>query len=293
MIDLSSPAKYIHKITETVEPEGSSMPGRTNKTGTGLPVIILCGGQGTRMGADADAIPKPMTRIGSKPILWHIMKHYCFYGHHDFVLTLGHLGDQIKQYFANYEILNNDFTVELGNRTEFSIHEHHAEQGWNVTLADTGPHTLKGGRIKRVEQYVDHDRFMLTYGDGVADIELNALIDFHRRHGKIGTVTGVFPPSRFGELFTDGDRVVEFSEKPQVTSGLINGGYFIFERRIFDYLSTAEDCDFEFGPLQQLAQEGELMVYTHTGFWACMDTLRDRKHLERMWESGEAPWKLW
>ena len=269
------------------------MPRQYKISDADTPVIILCGGQGTRMGASTDSIPKPMIRVGGKAILWHIMKHYGFYGHQNFILTLGHLGDQIKQYFANYEILNNDFTVKLGNMAEFSIHEHHAEQGWNVTLADTGLQTLKGGRIKRVEQYIENDRFMLTYGDGVSDVNIGALLDFHMQHGKTGTVTGVFPPSRFGELFTDGDRVTEFSEKPQVTSGMINGGFFIFERKILDYLSTAEDCDFEFGPLQKLASEGELMVYTHSGFWACMDTPRDRKHLERMWESGKAPWKTW
>lgn len=258
-----------------------------------MQVVILCGGYGARMGEETEVMPKPMIRIGEKPILWHIMKHYAHFGVRDFILTLGYLGEKIKQYFMNYEFLSSDFSVVLGSPGQFEIHNSHPDRGWKVTLADTGLRTLKGGRIKRIEQYITGDRFMLTYGDGVSNVDLDALLTFHKEHGKIGTVTGVHPPSRFGELFVEEGRVLDFSEKPQISTGMINGGFFIFERAIFDYLTPEESCDFEFGPLQHLAADGELMVYLHQGFWECMDTVRDCAHLNKLWADGQARWKIW
>ena len=255
--------------------------------------VILCGGLGTRLSEETVAIPKPMVRIGGKPILWHIMKHYSHFGINRFVLTLGYMGERIKEYFINYELLNSDFTVELGKMHAFDIHSSKSEADWRVTLADTGLNTLKGGRIKRIERYVDNDLFMITYGDGVSTVDLNALFEFHLSHGKIGTLTGVHPPSRFGEIIVEGRDVIDFTEKPQVSTGLINGGFFLFNRGIFDYLTEDESCDFEYGPLQALANDGQLAVFEHKGFWECMDTLRDKNHLNRLWQEGRAEWKIW
>ncbi|WP_338667158.1 glucose-1-phosphate cytidylyltransferase [Pseudodesulfovibrio methanolicus] len=259
-----------------------------------MEVIILCGGLGTRLREETEFRPKPMVNIGSRPILWHIMKTYAHYGHTDFLLPLGYKGEMIRDYFVNYEWMNNDITLELGNRANVCMHGCHEETDWRITMSNTGQHTLKGGRIKRVEKYVKGDTFMLTYGDGVANIDINALLDFHHSHGKIVTVSGVNPAQRFGELKTDGDRVLAFQEKPvHTTCELINGGYFVFDRKIFDYLTPDEDCDLEYGPLEKLAAKGELMVYRHEGFWACMDTLRDTEHLNRLWDQNKAEWKVW
>ncbi len=260
-----------------------------------MQTIILCGGLGTRLREETEYRPKPMVKIGDKPILWHIMKTYATYGHKDFVLTLGYKGEMIKDYFLHYETMISDVTLELGNPGSFCIHGLHDETGWNITLANTGERTLKGGRIKRVEKYIRDDVFMLTYGDGVADIDISDLLSFHKSHGKIGTVTGVRPIARFGELMVDGDKVISFKEKPQVSfkGGLISGGFFVFNRGIFDYLSEDENCDFEHGPLEKLASQNELMVYRHDGFWYCMDTLRDTEMLNSIWQSGDAPWVKW
>jgi glucose-1-phosphate cytidylyltransferase len=258
-----------------------------------IKVGILCGGMGTRLREETEYKPKSMVAIGSKPILWHIMKIYSTYGFKDYVLCLGHKGEMIKSYFYNYEILNNDFTVELGSYKHIEIHNNHKEKGWRVTLADTGETALKGSRIKKIEKYVTGDLFMLTYGDGVADINLNELLAFHKSHGRIGTVTGVRPPSRFGEMIIKDNRVVSFTEKPQVSEGLINGGFFVFNRKIFDYLSKDDNCDFEVGPLEQLAEDGELKVYELKGEWGCMDTFRDMEYLNKLWQRGKAFWKIW
>ena len=255
-----------------------------------MKIVILCGGLGTRLKEETEYRPKPMVMIGTKPILWHIMKIYSHYGFKDFVLCLGYKGDMIKEYFYNYEILNNDFTIELGRHNNIEIHDSHGEIGWRITLANTGERTLKGARLKKVEKYVDSDLFMVTYGDGVADIDINDLVEFHKKHGKIATLTGVMPPSRFGTLSVDKDRVVEFSEKPQTTEGLINGGFFVFSKKIFDYLDTGDSCDLEIGVLDKLAVEGELMVYKHSGNWVCMDTVRDMEYLNGLWTSGNAFW---
>lgn len=258
-----------------------------------MKVVILCGGLGTRLREETEFRPKPMIEIGGKPILWHIMKIYAHYGFTDFILCLGYKGEMIKQYFYNYEILNNDFTVELGDHKNIKVYTNHAEKGWRVTLADTGDKALKGARIKRIEKYIDGDEFMVTYGDGVADININNLLKFHRSHGKIATLTGVHPISRFGELTVKGNQVINFTEKPQSSVGLINGGFFVFNRQIFNYLEDRDDCDLEYGVLEKLASEGQLMVYKHTGFWYCMDTYRDLEYLRKLWTQGKAPWKIW
>lgn len=257
--------------------------------------VILAGGFGTRLREQTEFIPKPMVSIGTKPILWHIMKIYSHYGYKRFVICLGYKGEIIKEYFFHYRIRNSDFTIHLGNKEKEYVHIHdkHNKDDWEVTLTDTGLRAMTGARIKRIERYIDTDIFFVTYGDGVANIDLNKLMDFHLSHGKLATITGVRPPSRFGELITDDKRVVEFSEKPQVGSSLINGGFFVFNRGVFSYLSEDDQCTLERTPLERLAKDGELMVYQHTDFWQCMDTLRDLNLLNEYWKSGDAPWKTW
>jgi glucose-1-phosphate cytidylyltransferase len=258
-----------------------------------MKVIILCGGMGTRLKEETEFKPKPMVRIGQKPILWHIMKIYSHYGHSEFILCLGYRGDMIKEYFYHYEIMNSDFTLTIGQKNQMEIHRKLEEEMWRVTLCDTGDKAQKGARLKRVEKYVDGPVFMVTYGDGVANIDIKALLDFHLAHGKLATITGVRPLARFGELTLKGQQVEAFREKPQSTAGLISGGFFVFSREIFDYLEDRDDCDLEYGALEQLAIKGELMVYEHSGFWACMDNIRDMEYLNRLWESGNAEWKVW
>ena len=259
-----------------------------------IPCVILCGGEGTRLREETEVKPKPMIEIGGNPILWHIMKTYACHGFNNFILCLGYKGHIIKEYYYNYEIFKSDFTIQFGNEKSITQHRNrHNEYGWKVTLADTGEKNLKGSRIKQIEKYISSDVFMLTYGDGVSDVDFNKLLSFHRSHGKIGTLTGVAPPSRFGKIVVNGDQVVQFEEKPQMSEGLINGGFFVFNREVLSYLSENPDCDFEFGPLQQLAKDKELMVYRHTGFWECMDTQRDVAYLNKIWEQGNAPWKKW
>jgi len=258
-----------------------------------MKVVILCGGLGTRISEETEFRPKPMVEIGGRPILWHIMKIYAHHGFRDFVLCLGHKGAMIKDYFYHYELLNNDFTVELGTERKVEMHSGRGGEGWRVTLADTGDKTLKGARLKRVERYVDGDEFMVTYGDGVGDVDIGALVRFHRGHGKMATVTGINPSSGFGELGVKADRVESFTEKPENRKGLYSGGFFVFNREFFSLLSDRQDCDLEYGPLEQLARDGQLMVYRHRGFWACMDTQRDMDHLNGLWDRGEAGWKVW
>lgn len=258
-----------------------------------MKVVILCGGLGTRLREETVFRPKPMVEIGDKPILWHIMKLYAHYGFKDFILCLGYKGELIKEYFYNYEVLNNDFTIELGDSKNIEIHNANIEKGWQVTLADTGNTALKGARLKRVEKYIDGDLFMVTYGDGVADIDLNALVSFHQCHRKLATITGINPASRFGELKIDGNQVKTFSEKPDNSDSFISGGFFVLNRAVFDYLSEDDSCDFEIGALEEIASQGELMVYKHRGFWACMDTLRDTEYLNKLWDEGKAKWKVW
>ena len=258
-----------------------------------MKVVILCGGAGTRLREETEFRPKPMVNIGPYPILWHIMKYYSQFGCKEFVLALGYKGDMIKNYFCHYELMNNDVTIELGQPEKTCIHYAHDEAGWKITLADTGEKSLKGARLKKVEKYIVGDTFMMTYGDGIADVDIGKLLAFHEAHGKLATVTGINIASRFGELKVDGDSVETFSEKPQDGKGFINGGFFVFNRKILDYLTTDDLCDLEVGPLEQIAGEGQLMVYKHRGFWACMDTLRDMEYLNRLWANGMARWKIW
>jgi glucose-1-phosphate cytidylyltransferase len=257
-----------------------------------MKVIILAGGWGTRLGQMAEVIPKPMVPIGDKPLLWHIMKIYSHYGFNDFIVTLGVKGEVIKDYFFNFEMLSNDFTVDLNNN-KVTYHNKHNESEWKVTLVDTGLNTLKGARIKRIEKYLDDEINMLTYGDGVANINIKSLLEFHRSHNKTLTITGVNAPSRFGELVEKGGKVQSFMEKPQMSVGIVNGGYMIFNRNLLEYLSKDEDCDFEFGALEKLAQSGEVMVYKHTGKWDCMDHERDVQYLNKLWNENKAFWKIW
>lgn len=257
-----------------------------------MKVAILCGGIGTRLREETEFRPKPMVQIGHKPILWHIMKTYAHYGYNEFVLALGYRGEDIKQYFLNYEAMANDFTIQLGRGRKLTYHSAHSEGGLTVTMVDTGDNTMTGGRLARLSNYVGDDLFMLTYGDGIADIDVNALIAFHRSHGKAATLTTVRPLSRFGILeFGADDRVNSFREKP-VSDGWINAGYFVFNRSIFDYLDS-DDCVLEREPLQRLAQKGQLFAYRHKGFFYAMDTYREYLHLNQMWDSGTAPWRVW
>jgi len=261
-----------------------------------IPVVILCGGRGTRMGQETDWIPKPMVRIaGEQPILWHIMKGYAAAGFADFILCLGYQGDVIRSYFLNYGTSTSDFTVTLGSKRSVVLHDP-PQEAWQVTLAETGLHTMTGARIKQIEKYVEgHEVFMLTYGDGVADIDFAKLLAFHRAHGKLATVTGVRPPARFGQLRTDGDLVNAFMEKPEPASGeaYINGGFFVLQHEALELLGTDPDCMFEREPLQRLADRCELAIFRHEGFWQCMDTVRDLETLSHLWTSGNAPWKTW
>ena len=254
--------------------------------------MILCGGLGTRLREETEFRPKPMVEIGGRPILWHIMKTYAHYGFNDFVLCLGYKGNIIKDYFLNYEAMNNDFTICLGDRSRIEYHGSHREQDFCVTLADTGSDSMTGGRIARIARYIDADTFLLTYGDGLADVDLCRLLRFHREHGRIATVTRVQPMSRFGLLHMGGgDKVDSFSEKPK-TDGWMSAGYFVLSRRVFDYL-RGDDCFFEHEPLEKLAREGQLMAYAHDGFYYAMDTYREYQHLNELWSGGNAPWKVW
>jgi glucose-1-phosphate cytidylyltransferase len=240
-------------------------------------VVILCGGKGTRMGGETQMRPKPMVEIGGRPILWHIMNYYSHFGYYKFIIALGYKGGHIRKYF------------DLARKTcKLS-----GGAPWEITCVDTGLETLKGGRIKRLEPYIKGEVFHLTYGDGLSDIDINKLEAFHKRHGKAATVTAVRPPSRFGEMVLSGNKVREFEEKPQLATGHINGGFFVFNTAFLKYLTTGRDCDFEFGPLQILAKRGDLMAYRHEGYWQCMDTIRDAEYLNRLWISGSAPWKIW
>lgn len=259
-----------------------------------LPVIILCGGKGSRLSEETAERPKPMVEIGDRPILWHIMKHYASYGHNHFILALGYKADYIKNYFYNYPVVTSDFTITMDTHDNILWHNVSQESDWKITLVDTGLETLKGGRIKKLEQYVKCENFFLTYGDAVASIDLDDLQHFHTAHNLIGTVSAVRPPSRFGMLSINEQGVVDnFEEKPQLSQGYINGGFFVFNKKIFNYLSDDENCDFEFGPLQKLSDDRQMKAYTHDGFWQCMDTLREKKYLNSLVIAKKAPWIRW
>lgn len=255
-----------------------------------MKTVILAGGYGTRIRDVADDIPKPMIPIGPYPILWHIMKWYASFGHKDFVLCLGYKGQTIRDFFLNYEAYTRDFTIQFGN-PQLTYHSDHTESDWKVTLTDTGLKSMTGARVSRIRKYIGNEDFMLTYGDGVSDVDIDALIAFHKSHGKILTVTGVRPPGRFGEMVAAEDgQIVEFNEKPQATAGRISGGFFVASPNIFDYLTDAEDLVFEQEPMRRLVADKELMMFKHDGFWQPMDTSREYTLLNSIYEKGNAPW---
>ena len=255
-------------------------------------VVLLCGGQGTRMREETEFRPKPMVEVGGRPLLWHIMKGYAHHGFDDFVLCLGYRGQMIKRYFFDYHLLSSDVSFDLRNG-EVSYGDAGHGDDWRVTCADTGDSSMTGARVKRIEPHLGEAELVLvTYGDGLADIDLTALVEFHRSHGRLATVTGVHAPARFGQLVSDGGWVRQFAEKPTDT-GWINGGFFVFDRRVLERLSSDPACVLEHEPLERLAADGELAVYHHQGYWQCADTLRDVELPRRLWAGGEAPWRVW
>ena len=254
-----------------------------------MKVIILAGGFGTRLSEYTESIPKPMVPIGGKPILWHIMQRYAYYGHKDFYIALGYRPEVVKEYFLTFKAINSDFSLDLSTG-DIKAHSTNGID-WSVTLVDTGQDSMTGGRVKRLQPYINNEPFMLTYGDGVADIDINSLAEFHKVHGKMVTVTAVHPSARFGELEIDGDCVKSFQEKPQVNQGWINGGFFICQPGFFDYIKD-DDTILEREPLEKIAQQNQLMAYKHQGFWQCMDTKRDKDLLEELWQQKQAPWKV-
>jgi glucose-1-phosphate cytidylyltransferase len=255
-----------------------------------MKAVILAGGQGTRLAEETELKPKPMVQIGDHPILWHILKHYAHFGIDEFCIALGYLGDEIKRYFVDRQTLGGSMLVDLCGGTIERLDL--GRETWKVHLVETGLGSMTGGRVLRLREYLKGGTFLLTYGDGVADIDIRRLIDFHRAKGLIATVTAVRPPARFGGLVFDGDRVARFSEKPQAGEGWINGGFLVCEPAILDYLSSDASV-LETEALERLAEQGQLAAYKHEGFWQCMDTLRDKRQLEALWKSGHAPWKLW
>jgi len=252
-------------------------------------IVLLAGGLGTRLAEETDATPKPMVEIGGLPILWHIMKIYAAHGFREFLVALGYRPEVVKNFFLNYHYLRNDLSI--GGRGKVEVHDGTSED-WLTHLIDTGIDTQTGGRIKRLEPWLDDGTFMLTYGDGVADVDLAQLLEFHRGHGKLATVTAVRPPARFGGLSFAGDLVAEFTEKPQIGEGWINGGFFVLEPQVLDYID-GDDTIWEREPLERLAEDGQLCAHRHDGFWQPMDTLRDVRLLEALWQSGDVPWKVW
>ena len=254
--------------------------------------MILAGGYGTRIAEETEIKPKPMVQIGGKPILWHIMKIYSTYGYNDFIILLGYKGYYIKEYFANYFLHQSDITIDLTNN-QMQVHDNYSEP-WKVTLVDTGLDAMTGARVKRAQRYIGNKTFLLTYGDGVADIDITKTVAFHQQQGKLLTMSAIQPEARFGNLEIDSSNTVRtFAEKPRSEGGWINGGFFVCEPGIFNYLTDKDDCIFEQTPLQKIASEGKLSAYKHSGFWQCMDTLRDNQKLNMLWKTGKAPWKVW
>ncbi len=258
-----------------------------------MQVVILCGGQGTRIRDVAEDIPKPMIPIGGRPILWHIMKGYARHGFKDFVLCLGYKSSVIKRFFLDYHLSGSDFTVQLGKQGRIEVHSSELQESWNVTMVETGLDAMTGCRVKRIEKYISGEHFQLTYGDGVSDIDISDLVAFHKAHGKMGTVTAVRPPSRFGEIELDGNRVVELNEKPVTTQSRISGGFFVFHRSFFSRLKDDPNLVLEGNPLMDLARDGAMRAYLHDGFWQPMDTSREYKFLNDLWTQGRAPWNTW
>jgi glucose-1-phosphate cytidylyltransferase len=257
-----------------------------------MKVVILCGGLGTRLREETEYRPKPMVPIGNRPILWHIMKIYAHYGHKEFILCLGYKGEVIKDYFRNYHWNTSDVTLRLGRSPKITYLSQHDEEDWTVTLLDTGQETQTGGRLLRALPHIDTDTFLFTYGDGLIDSDINQSIEFHRGHGALATVTAVKPSGRFGELALDGQTITAFLEKPEQESAYVSGGFFVLNKAIGRHL-TGDACVLERGPLEQLAREGQLKAFCHSGFWQCMDTYREQELLNKMWAAGGAPWKVW
>lgn len=255
-----------------------------------MKVVILAGGRGTRLSEETTTRPKPMVEIGGRPILWHIMSIYASHGYKDFLIACGYKGEMIKEYVHNFAILNSDYVVDFRDGSRELVSGPGLD--WRVGLIDTGLETMTGGRLLRLRPWLSQGTFMVTYGDGVGDIDITALVAFHRRHGKLATVTAVHPPARFGSLVLDGESVVEFSEKPQTGEGWINGGFFVFEPDVLNYIA-GEQTSLEHEPLERLAADGQLMAFRHHGFWQPMDTLREKQLLEALWATGKAPWKIW
>jgi glucose-1-phosphate cytidylyltransferase len=255
-----------------------------------MKTAILAGGMGSRLAEETDIKPKPMVEVGGRPLLWHIMMHYAHFGCNDFVIALGYRGEYIKRYMLDFGLTEDDITVAVS--TGDILRHGNRRPDWTVDLVDTGTYTQTGGRIKRLQPYIGNERFCLTWGDGVSDVNIKDLLAYHESHGKLATVTAVRPPARFGCMVFEGDRVREFSEKPQTSEGWINGAFFVLEPEIFEYIE-GDQTAWEREPMERLARDGQLMAYRHTGFWQCMDTLRDRRLLETLWEEGRAPWKTW
>ncbi|MFT6619145.1 MAG: glucose-1-phosphate cytidylyltransferase [Limisphaerales bacterium] len=257
-----------------------------------MQVVILCGGLGTRLREETEYRPKPMVPVGGRPMLWHIMKLYAHYGHKDFILCLGYKGDVIKDYFRNYNWNTSDVTLTLGQNPKIRYHNTHEEEDWTVTLLDTGQETQTGGRLKQALEHVRDDTFLMTYGDGVSDHDINASIEFHQQHDSLATVTAVQPSGRFGELAMDGDTITAFKEKPERESIYISGGFFVFEKSVGNYLK-GDNCILEKQPMEEITSSGQLRAFKHHGFWQCMDTYREQQMLDGMWNAGNAPWKKW
>lgn len=256
--------------------------------------VILCGGKGTRLQEETEFRPKPLVKIGVMPILWHIMKHYSFYGVKDFILPIGYKGEMIKEYFLNFEVLSNNFTLNLRSKGEYIVHENDATlEDWRITFVDTGQETQTGGRVARIRKYLgDESEFFLTYGDAVSNVDINTLLDFHRQQGRVLTLTGVKQTSPFGVLEVETGLAKSFKEKPRL-DGLVSGGFFVCDNSIFDYLNESESCVFEEGPMKTMARDGQVAVYEHNGYWQCMDTYKQVMELNKVWESGSVPWKVW
>lgn len=256
-----------------------------------MKVVILCGGQGTRMREHTEFIPKPLVEIGGKPILWHIMKTYAHYGFNEFILCLGYKGNMIKDYFMNYDTKHHDITMRLKDKHHWTHYKDTDVEDWTITLADTGENTMTGGRIKRIQKYIDGDEFFVTYGDGVADIDIKKLLEFHRKMGKLATLSGIRPVSRFGVIDHEQGLITNFQEKPRMKER-VNGGYFVFNKKVFDYIQ-GDDTVLEEEPVRKLAAERQISIFEHDGFWECMDTYRESLMLNKLWDSGKAVWKVW
>lgn len=289
----TDPVPHVHLGDPIMTIELSAASAELRAKNAEIPVVILAGGLGTRLKEETERVPKPMVRIGDQPILWHIMKLYSYYGFRRFVLCLGYKSEVIKQFFLTYREQLSDLRIDLSGQCDTAILSGPEAEDWEITCAETGLHTQTGGRLRRVRDYIDTDTFMFTYGDGIGSVDLQALLDHHRREGRAATVTGVRPSSRYGEMEIVDNAVTEFAEKPAASEGVVSGGFFVFDRKVFDYLSDEEDLLLERAPLRKMARDGELSVYVHEDFWMGMDTYREFTALNELWAAGSAPWAAW